>query len=49
MSGEHQGKPDKVPPVEPGSPDEPGKPPNVPPVDKPGRRVKPENPHGRRE
>lgn len=39
-------KPDDVPPVDPGRPDEPGKPPDVPPDDRPGRPVKPERPHG---
>jgi hypothetical protein len=44
---EHDGeqrRPEGVPPVEPGRPDDPGRPPNVPP-DHPGRPVKPGRPH----
>lgn len=48
MSNQERGnKPDGVPPVEPGKPDNPPKRPDVPPGDRPRRRpVKPERPHG---
>jgi len=39
-------RPDHVLPIEPGRPDDRGKPPGVPPVDRPGRPVRPERPHG---
>lgn len=39
-------RPEGVPPVDPGRPENPGKPEGVPPVNPPGRVVRPERPHG---
>ncbi len=39
-------RPESVPPVEPGRPEEPGKPEGVPPVETPRRDVRPGRPHG---